>query len=67
MSFDSPQKAEILSAPVSRRRRYAATLREGNGKTAATISLARRERLDGREGGGSSCPGRDDDRMDMKA
>ncbi len=67
MSFDSPQKAEDFISSLSQQKTYAAALREGNGKTAATISLARRERLDGREGGGSSCPGRDDDRMDMKA
>ncbi len=67
MSFDSPQKAEDFISSLSQQKTYAAALREGNGKTAATISPARRERLDGREGGGSSCPGRDDDRMDMKA
>ncbi len=39
----------------------------GNGKTVATISPARREGLDGRDGGGPSCPGRDDGRMDMDA
>ncbi len=67
MSFDSPQKAEDFISSLSQQKTYAAALREGNGKTAATISPARRARLDGREGGGSSCPGRDDDRMDMKA
>ncbi len=67
MSFDSPQKAEDFISSLSQQKTYAAALREGNGKTAATISPARRERLDGREGGSSSCPGRDDDRMDMKA
>ncbi len=67
MSFDSPQKAEDFISSLSQQKTYAAALREGNGKTAATISPARRERLDGREGGGSRCPGRDDDRMDMKA
>ncbi len=67
MSFDSPQKAEDFISSLSQQKTYAAALREGNGKTAATISPARRERLDGWEGGGSRCPGRDDDRMDMKA
>ncbi len=67
MSFDSPQKAEGFISSLSQQKTYAAALREGNGKTAATISPARRERLDGREGGSSRCPGRDDDRMDMKA
>ncbi len=67
MSFDSPQKAEDFISSLSQQKTYAAALREGNGKTAATISPARQERLDGREGGGSRCPGRDGDRMDMKA
>ncbi len=67
MSFDSPQKAEDFISSLSQQKTYAAALREGNGKTAATISPARRERLDGREGGGSRCPGRDDNRMDMIA
>ncbi len=64
---NSPQKAEDFISSLSQQKTYAAALREGNGKTAATISPARRESLDGREGGSSSCPGRDDDRMDMKA
>ncbi len=67
MSSTPHRKRRILSAPSLSRRRMPRFLREGNGKTAATISPARRERLDGREGGGSRCPGRDDDRMDMKA
>ncbi len=66
-SFDSPQKAEDFISSLSQQKTYATALREGNGKTAATISLARWEGLDGRDGGGSSCPGRDDGRMDMDA
>ncbi len=66
-SFDSPQKAEDFISSLSQQKTYAAALREGNGKTAATISPARREGLDGREGGGPSCPGGDDGRMDMDA
>ncbi len=66
-SFDSPQKAEDFISSQSQQKTYAAALREGNGKTAATISPARREGLDGRDGGGPSCPGRDDGRMDMDA
>ncbi len=50
MSFDSPQKAEDFISSLSQQKTYAAALREGNGKTVATISPARRERLDGREG-----------------
>ncbi len=66
-SFDSPQKVEDFISSLSQQKTYAAALREGNGKTAATISLARREGLDGWDGGGPSCPGRDDGRMDMDA
>ncbi len=66
-SFDSPQKAEDFISSLSQQKTYAAALREGNGKTAATISPARRERLDGRDGGGPSCPVGDDGRMDMDA
>ncbi len=66
-SFDSPQKAEDFISSLSQQKTYATALREGNGKTAATISPARREGLDGRDGGGPSCPGRDDGRMDMDA
>ncbi len=64
-SFDSPQKAEDFISSLSQQKTYATALREGNGKTAATISPARREGLDGRDGGGPSCPGRDDGRMDL--
>ncbi len=67
MSFDSPQKAEDFISSLSQQKTYAAALREGGGRTAAAVSQARRERLDGRDGGSSSCPGRDDDRMDMEA
>ncbi len=66
-SFDSPQKAEDFISSLSQQKTYAAALREGSGKTAATISPARREGLDGRGGDGSSCPGRDEGRMDMDA
>ncbi len=51
-SFDSPQKAEDFISSLSQQKTYAAALREG---------------LDGRDGGSSSCPGRDDGRMDMDA
>ncbi len=64
--FDSPQKAEDFISSLSQQKTYAAALR-GNGKTATTISLTRREGLDGRDGGSSSCPGGDDGRMDMDA
>ncbi len=64
MSFDSPQKAEDFVSSLSQQRTYAAALREGNRKTAATISPARREGLVGRDGGGPSCPVGDDGRMD---
>ncbi len=66
-SFDSPQKAEDFISSLSQQKMYAAALREGNGKTVVTISLARWEGLDGRDGGSTSCPGRDDGRMDMDA
>ncbi len=66
-SFNSPQKAEYFISSLSQQKTYAAALREGNGKTAATISPAQREGLDGRDGGGPSCPGSDDGRMDMDA
>ncbi len=65
MSFDSPQKAEDFMSSLSQQKTYA--LQEGSGKTAAAVSPARREGLDGRDEGGSSCPGRDDGRMDMEA
>ncbi len=67
MSFDSPQKAEDFISSLSQQKTYAAALREDGGRTVAAVSLARREGIDGRDGGGSSCPGRDDDRMDMEA
>ncbi len=57
--FFPDQKAEDFISSLSQQKTYAAALWEGNGKTAATISPARRERLDGRDGGGPSCPGRD--------
>ncbi len=66
-SFDSPQKAEDFISSLSQQKTYAAALREGNGKTAATISPARREGLDGLDGGGPIWPGRDDGRTDMDA
>ncbi len=66
-SFDSPQKAEDFISSLSQQKTYAAALREGNGKTAATISPTRREGLDGRDGGGPSCPGRDEGRKNMDA
>ncbi len=66
-SFDSPQKAEDFISSLSQQKTYATALRESNGKTAATISPARQEGLDGRDGGGPSCPGRDEGRMDMDA
>ncbi len=50
MSFDSPQKAENFISSLSQQKTYAAALREGNGKAAATISPARWERLDAQEG-----------------
>ncbi len=66
-SFDSPQKAEDFISSLSQQKTYAVALREGNGKTVATISPARREGLAGRDGGGPSCPGGDDGRMNMDA
>ncbi len=45
--FDSPQKAEDFISSLSQQKMYAVALR-GKGKTAATISPARREGLDGR-------------------
>ncbi len=41
-SFNSPQKAEDFISSLSQQKTYAAALWEGNGKTAATISPARR-------------------------
>ncbi len=61
-SFDSPQKAEDFISSLSQQKMYAAALQEGRGP----LSL-RREGHDGRGGDGSSCPGRDEGRMDMDA
>ncbi len=66
-SFDSPQKVEDIISSLSQQKTYATALWESNEKTAATISPARRDGLDGKDGGGSSCPGRDEGRMDMDA
>ncbi len=67
-SYDSPQKAEDFISSLSQQKTYAAALRGGgDGGTAAAVSPARWEGLDGRDGGGSSCPGRDEGRMDMDA
>ncbi len=63
--FDSPQKAEDFISSLSQQKTYAAAL-QGNGRTAATISQARREGLGGWDGGGPSCPGGDDGK-DMDA
>ncbi len=65
--FGSPQKAEDFISSLSQQKTYALALREGNGKTVATISPAQREGLDGQDGGGPSCPVGDDGRMDMDA
>ncbi len=54
-SFDSPQKAEDIISSLSQQKTYAAALRGGDGGTAAAVSLARREGLDGRDGHGPSC------------
>ncbi len=64
--FDSPQKAEDFISSLSQRKSYAEAL-QGNREKAATISPARREGLDGRGGGGPSCPGGDDGKVDMDA
>ncbi len=66
-SFDSPQKEEDFISSLSQQKTYAAALRGGGGGTAAAVSPARREGLDGRDGGGPSCPVGDDGRMDMDA
>ncbi len=66
-SFDSPQKAEDFISSLSQQKTYAAALRGGDGGTAAAVSLARREGLDGRDEHGPSCPVGDDGRMDMDA
>ncbi len=67
MSFDSPQKAEDFISSLSQQKTYAAALREDGGENGGRCLSGRREGIDGRDGGGSSCPGRDDDRMDMEA
>ncbi len=66
-SFDSSQKAEDFISSLFQQKTYATALREGNGKTAATISPNRREGLDVRDEGGPSCPVGEDGRMDMDA
>ncbi len=53
-SFDSPQKAEDFISSLSQQKTYAMALRKGNRQTVATISPARREGLDCRDGGGPS-------------
>ncbi len=53
-SFDSPQKAEDFISSLSQKTTYTVAP-QGNGRTAATISSARREGLDGRDGGDSCC------------
>ncbi len=55
MSFDSPQKTEDFISSLSQQKTYAAALREGGGRTAAAVSPARWEGLDGRDGGGSAA------------
>ncbi len=65
ISFDSPQKAEDFISFLSQQQTYADALWGGGGGTAATVSPARREELDVRDGHGPSCPGGDGGRMDM--
>ncbi len=64
--FDSPQKAEDFISSLSQRKSYAEALR-GSRETVATVSPAQREGLGGRGGGGPSCPGGDDSKVDMDA
>ncbi len=64
--FDFAQKAEDFINSLSQLKTYAAA-QQGNSRTAATISPARREGLGGRDGGGPSCPGGDDGKVDMDA
>ncbi len=65
-SFDSPQKADDFISSLSQKKTYNVTVApQGNGRTAATISSARREGLDGRDGGDSCCPGEDGGRVDV--
>ncbi len=66
-SYDSPQKAEDFISSMSQQKSYAAALQEDDGGAAATVSPARREGLDCRDGLGPSCPGGDDARMNMDA
>ncbi len=63
-SFDSPQKAEDFISYLSQKKSYTVAP-QGNGRTAATISSARREGLDGRDGDDSCCPGEDGGRVDV--
>ncbi len=63
-SFDSPQKAEDFISSLSQRKIYAEAL-QGNGNTAAIISLTRREGLEGQDGGDPNCPGDDGGRVEM--
>ncbi len=62
--FDSPQKAEDFISSLSQKKSYTEAP-QGNGRTAATISSARREGLDGRDGDDSCCPGEDGGRVDV--
>ncbi len=66
-SFDSPQKAEDFVSSLSQRRTYVAALRGDDGGTAAAVSPAQWEGLDGRDGHGPSCPVGEDGRVDMDA
>ncbi len=59
---NNKKKAEDFISSLSQKKTYAAAL-QGNGKTAATISPARREGLGGRGGGCS----RNDGKVDMDA
>ncbi len=63
-SFDSPQKAEDFISSLSQKKTYTVAP-QGNGRMAATISSARREELDGRDGDDSCCPGEDGGRVDV--
>ncbi len=61
-SFDSPQKAEDFISSLSQKKTYTVAP-QGNGRTAATISSARWEGLEGRDGDDSCCPGEDGGKM----
>ncbi len=63
-SFDSPQKAEDFISSLSQKTTYTVAPQD-NGRTEDTISSARREGLDGRDGGDSCCPGEDGGRVDV--